>query len=204
MNAAERGEIRRLFDLQRKQLPPRERIIAAQGLRQSLEQLPDFLTDVRVGGYWAVHGEIPLNLAIAGLASREQQFWLPVLQPGPSMRFARWATGDAIVSNRFGIPEPEQQGSLIEAQALDLILVPLLAFDRRGYRLGYGGGYYDRVLAERRPPDEGGPLLVGVGYAFQGLEQIEPAPWDLRLDYVATDQELIECQPASHHESETP
>ncbi|MHC1480107.1 5-formyltetrahydrofolate cyclo-ligase [Frateuria aurantia] len=204
MNAAERGEIRRLFDQQRKLLPPRERIIAAQGLRHSLEQLPEFLTDVRVGGYWAVHGEMPLNLAIAGLASRGQQFWLPVLEPGPSMRFARWATGEPIASNRFGIPEPVDRQSLVEAGQLDLILVPLLAFDRRGYRLGYGGGYYDRVLAERRPPAEGGPLLVGVGYAFQALPQIDPAPWDLRLDYIATDQELIECQPDRHQEHDTP
>ena len=77
------------------------------------------------------------------------------------------------------------------------MLVPLLAFDRRGQRLGYGGGYYDRSFAflnEQARPTE--PLLVGIGYDFQELDEIEPARWDVRLDFIATDRELIDCTPA--------
>ena len=79
--------------------------------------------------------------------------------------------------------------------ALDIVLVPLLAFDRRGTRLGSGGGYYDRSFAflhgQARPHR---PLLVGVGYAFQEVESLPAAAWDVALDYIATDAELIDCR----------
>ena len=73
--------------------------------------------------------------------------------------------------------------------------MPLLAFDRRGNRLGYGGGYYDRSFAflkdQLRPTE---PLLVGIAYDFQELPEIAPERWDIALDFIATDRELIDCR----------
>lgn len=191
---ADRHALRQSLAERRRALDPGRRIAAAQGLRRSLEQLPEYFTDTRVAGYWASQGELPLNLVIPPLATRGQQFLLPVIGPGKRLRFAPWHTGMAVQPNRYGIPEPVEPAEWIAPEQLDLVLLPLLGFDRRGQRLGYGGGYYDRSFAflnQRPRPTE--PLLVGVAYAFQELPQIVPQPWDVPLDFIATELELIDC-----------
>lgn len=198
---AQRREIRQRLGDRRRALSPQQRIAAAQGLRRSLEQLPEYHTDARVAGYWAVNGELALNLVIPPLLARGQQFLLPLLGAERQLRFAPWQAGDAVEPNRHGIPEPVHVPAPLAPFQLDLVLVPLLAFDRRGQRLGHGGGYYDRSFAflnEQTRPTE--PLLVGIGYDFQELESIEPARWDVPLDFIATDRELIDCH-ASNSES---
>jgi 5-formyltetrahydrofolate cyclo-ligase len=84
--------------------------------------------------------------------------------------------------------------ALLDPADLDVVLLPLLAFDRHGQRIGYGGGFYDASFAFLcESPRPARPLLVGIGYAFQACDAIEPADWDIRLDFVATDHELIDC-----------
>lgn len=191
---AQRRELRQQLAGRRRALSPPERMSAAQGLRRSLEQLPDYLTDARVAGYWASNGELPLNLAIPPLATRGQQFLLPVIAKGRQLRFAPWQSGEEVQPNRYGIPEPAHPAELLEPFQLDLVLVPVLGFDRRGNRLGYGGGYYDRSFAflndQVRPTE---PLLVGIAYAFQELPEVSEEDWDVPLDFVATENELIDC-----------
>ncbi len=199
---AQRRELRQRLTERRKALTPQQRIAAAQGLRRSLEQLPEYHTDARVAGYWAVNGELALNLVIPPLQARGQQFLLPLLDSGRQLRFAPWQAGDAVEPNRHGIPEPVRVERPLAPFQLDLVLVPLLAFDRRGQRLGYGGGYYDRSFAflnEQARPTE--PLLVGIAYDFQEVEAIEPSRWDVPLDFVATDRELIDCHAGREEES---
>ncbi|MEO5830209.1 MAG: 5-formyltetrahydrofolate cyclo-ligase [Rhodanobacter sp.] len=195
---AQRRDLRQQLAERRRALLPAERIAAAQGLRRSLEQLPEYFTDARVAGYWASHGELPLNLVIAPLLARGQQFLLPVIGAGKQLRFAPWRIGEEVQPNRYGIPEPVEPCALLEPFQLDLVLVPLLGFDRRGNRLGHGGGYYDRSFAflnaQMRPTE---PLLVGVGYDFQELEIVDGEAWDVTLDFVATDRELIDCTVAN-------
>lgn len=196
---AQRRELRHRLGERRRALTAQQRIVAAQGLRRSLEQLPEYHTDARVAGYWAVNGELALNLVIPPLLARGQQFLLPMLGAERQLRFAPWVAGDAVEPNRHGIPEPVHVTAPLAPFQLDLVLVPLLAFDRRGQRLGYGGGYYDRsfsFLNEQTRPTE--PLLVGIGYDFQELDCIEPARWDVPLDFIATDRELIDCHAGTH------
>ncbi|HJU08306.1 MAG TPA: 5-formyltetrahydrofolate cyclo-ligase [Rhodanobacteraceae bacterium] len=172
-----------------------ERIAAAEGVARSLERLPEFMVDANIAGYWAVRGEVPLNLAVAGLHSRGQHYFLPVLDDGAQrlLRFAEYKTGAALKPNRFGIPEP-QDVTLIDARQLDVVLLPLLAFDSRGNRLGTGGGFYDTTFSFLRDRKEvAKPLLVGIGYAFQQAESLQAENWDVALDYVATERELIDC-----------
>jgi 5-formyltetrahydrofolate cyclo-ligase len=200
---AHRRGLRQSLADRRRALTPPARMTAAQGLRGSLEQLPEYLTDRRVAGYWASHGELPLNLVIPPLAKRGQRFLLPVIGTGRHLRFAPWRSGEDVEPNRFGIPEPVARSELLEPFQLDLVFVPLLGFDRRGHRLGYGGGYYDRSFAflnkQARPTE---PLLVGIAYAFQELPQIEAEAWDVALDFIATERELIDCN-ASAQDNET-
>jgi len=195
---AQRREFRQQLAARRRALPATARLAAAQGLRRMLERLPEYFTDRHVAGYWAIDGELPLNLAIPPLATRGQQFLLPVLQPDRQLLFAPWQTGDPVEPNRYGIPEPVAPVTSRAPEEIELVLMPLLGFDRRGNRIGYGGGYYDRsfgFLQSRKRPTE--PLLVGIAYAFQELPHIKPEDWDVPLDFVATDHELIDCHPVT-------
>lgn len=199
VNAArnQRRQWREHMAERRRALTPPQRMTAAQAVRRQLEQLPEFLVDRRIAGYWASGGELPLNLAIAPLEERGQQFLLPVIGEDRLLRFVPWYAGEPVQPNRYGIPEPVgHAGDLVAPQDLDLVLVPLLGFDRHGHRLGFGGGYYDRSFAFlNRQPRPHAPLLVGVGYAFQELDTIAPEPWDVPLDCIVTDQALIDCRP---------
>jgi len=101
---------------------------------------------------------------------------------------------EPVSAGSLGIPEPVDTNASLAPDAMDVVLVPLLGFDRRGHRLGFGGGYYDRSFAFLRDLERPSkPLLVGIGYALQEIDRIEPEDWDVRLDYVATERELIDC-----------
>ncbi|MGN6519355.1 MAG: 5-formyltetrahydrofolate cyclo-ligase [Dokdonella sp.] len=190
----DRAALRKALRERRAAVPAAERIAAAQAVVAQLEKVPEFMTDRRIGGYWAVEGELPLAALMGGLRARDQLYYLPVLGEDRGLRFAPWRPGGAIAANRFGIPEPVvAAGELLAPADLDVVLVPLLGFDRRGHRLGFGGGWYDRsfaFLASRS--DVGKPVLVGVGYALQEIDAIDAQPWDVRLDYVATERELFD------------
>jgi 5-formyltetrahydrofolate cyclo-ligase len=194
-----REALRQRLRLERSQLSAAARIGAANAVVDSLEQLPEFLVDQTVAGYWAVAGELPLHAAVARLRSRGQNYCLPVLSIGQTLRFAPLLPNSVVVANRYGIPEPECAAvDLLKPEQLDLVLVPLTAFDRNGHRLGSGGGYYDRSFAYLRDASRpAATLLVGIGYAFQEVEQIDAQDWDVQLDFIATDKELIACTTAA-------
>ena len=109
------------------------------------------------------------------MRARGQVWYLPVIDAQRHLRFAPWRAGVAIETNRFGIPEPAcAAADLLAPQQLDVVLLPLLGFDRSGHRLGIGGGYYDRSFAflrDRRGVAQ--PLLVGVGYASQEVAALD-------------------------------
>jgi 5-formyltetrahydrofolate cyclo-ligase len=191
----ERSDLRARLRTARSQLGASERFAAANALISTLEQLPEFIVDARIAGYWAVGGELPLNLVYAQLRSRAQNYCLPILGEGNTLNFATWEPGVNVRANRYGIPEPDcEPTQLLSPQKLDVVLVPLLGFDRRGNRLGSGGGYYDRSFAFLRDQQRPGhPLLVGIGYHFQEQSELASESWDVPLDFVATDRELIDC-----------
>jgi 5-formyltetrahydrofolate cyclo-ligase len=174
-----------------------ERMAAANGVAASLEQLPEFLVDRRIGGYWAVGGEVPLLAAVARLNARGQQYYLPIVGDDRRLRFAPLKPNADMRVNRYGIPEPEHAvADLLAPQDIDLVLLPLTAFDRCGRRLGMGGGYYDRSFAFLRDVSRPAPpLLVGIGYAFQEVATLPAQDWDVALDFIATEKELIDCTP---------
>jgi 5-formyltetrahydrofolate cyclo-ligase len=190
-----RQSLRAELRARRKALHASERIAAANGVAESLEQLADFLVDQRIAGYWAIDGELPLHIVVSNLARRDQQYCLPRITGPRELSFVPWKSGADLESNRYGIPEPVcTKEDLLKPADLDIVLLPLLGFDRRGGRIGYGGGYYDASFAFLRERREATcPLLVGIAYSAQQLDVIEQAPWDVRLDYVATEKELIDC-----------
>ena len=184
---ATRAATRREMRAARAALGVAERLAAADAVADTLASRPELRAPGYVAGYWAVGGELPLHRVQTQLAPG--QVWcLPVVQGDATLRFAPWRAGDATVANRFGIPEPAvDPASTLDATELAVVLVPLVAFDDAGHRLGMGGGYYDRTFAFRRTT-AAPPWLVGVGYALQEVADAGARDWDVRLDAVVTER----------------
>ena len=184
-----RPELRRRLRDQRRTLAPAARIAAAEGFAAQLFALPSLPTRGYVAGYWASDGEIGLHVMQmrlpAGLV-----YCLPLLH-GDALRFAPWRAGDPLVTNRYGIPEPDvEPSSALDARDMAVVVTPLVGFDARGHRLGMGGGWYDRTFAFRRT-QAAPPLLVGAAFALQQVDALEAAEWDVPLDAICTESATL-------------
>ena len=184
--AATRDALRPLLRERRRQLAAAQRIAAAESLADRLLQLPELPQEGHVAGYWAMDGEIGLHAFQLRLPP-PLVYCLPVLCGEGQLRFAPWRAGESLVSNRYGIPEPDvSPASTVPAAEMAMLVLPLVGFDADCNRLGMGGGWYDRTLAFRlaRPAP---PLLVGAAFALQQVDQVTAQPWDVRLDAVCTE-----------------
>jgi 5-formyltetrahydrofolate cyclo-ligase len=178
----------------RKDLPRPERDALGERLAYLAARDPLVRTSRRIAAYLPVNGEMdPLPL-MNHLWSLGKTLYLPVLAGFPDRKlwFSAYKPGEPLVSNRFGIPEPARvHPGRAGTVFLDLVLLPLVAFDATGNRLGMGGGYYDRCLAFiKRRHHWRKPRLMGMAYEFQRLAHIDPQPWDVPLDAVATEQRV--------------
>jgi 5-formyltetrahydrofolate cyclo-ligase len=137
-----------------------------------------------VAGFWPMPGEIDIRPLLHALIARGNPVVLPVTpKRGNPLSFRLWCPDDVMIVERFGTLRP-----VGEERVPDMLLVPLLAFDRRGYRLGYGGGFYDRTLAELA-----GRLAIGCGFAAQELDEVPAGPYDVPLAAIATERGVIRC-----------
>ena len=153
-----------------------------------------------VAGVWPLGGEIDLRPLMEALHAGGHPIVLPVTPPrGQALTFRLWRPGDALVRERFGTMVPRHpvggsDGDLAGwVMAPDFLLVPLLAFDRRGHRLGYGAGYYDRTLAALRTT-QAGCFALGCAFAAQEMDTVPVGPNDVALDAVATERGVIRCK----------
>jgi 5-formyltetrahydrofolate cyclo-ligase len=138
-----------------------------------------------IAGYWPMGDEMDPRPLMLALASRGHTMALPVTPPrGQPLAFHAWAPSAALRPGPMGTSEPVAG----EALRPDVVLVPLLAFDRTGRRLGYGGGYYDRTLAALP-----GAKAIGIAYAGQEMPEVPAGPQDMRLPLVATEDSVIIC-----------
>jgi 5-formyltetrahydrofolate cyclo-ligase len=178
--------LRRELRQRRRDLPAATRIAAANALADRLLALPFLPSSGFVAGYWAMDGEIGLH-AFQMRLPPALTYCLPMLHADESLRFAPWRAGAPLVTNRFGIPEPDiDPDDAMTASEVAMLVLPLVGFDARGARLGMGGGWYDRSLAFRhaRPAP---PWLVGAGFAVQRVEALPLEAWDVRLDAVCSE-----------------
>ncbi len=139
-----------------------------------------------VSGYWAFRDEADPRVLMLALAARGHPLCLPViLGKGRPLRFHRWRASDAMRVHAFGVTEPQPDAEILTPSVL---LVPLLAFDAVGYRLGYGGGFYDRTLEGLRAA--GTIQAVGIAFAGQEVPAVPHDDHDQRLDAVLTERGL--------------
>lgn len=149
--------------------------------------LANRLAGTVVAGYMPMRSEIDTHLLMDRLAAAGATLCLPdVVAEDTPLAFRRWAPDDALATGRYGIAVP---GPDAEMLVPEMLLVPMLAFDRAGHRLGYGGGYYDRTIARLR---EGGEVLtVGLAFSGQVREDLPVAAHDMRLDWIVTESAAL-------------
>lgn len=161
---------------------------ATQALIRSILDLPTWANAQRIALYLARDGEIGTSALRSVAQDQGKQLFLPTLNSGHSLTFARWDTDATQSLNRYNIPEPPVGAERCPAFELDIIFLPLVGWDAQGGRLGMGGGYYDRTLSGIC-----GPVLVGLAHDCQQVEHIPRQSWDIVLDYIATDTSLYQC-----------
>jgi len=175
----------------RQALLQRREAVAAEQRRQlgeearaRLTQAIDIASFDVLSFYWPIRGEFdPRSLAERHVA-RGGRVALPVVvSPSAPLEFWRWYPGIAMQAGVWNIPIPKARELLIP----DAVLAPLVGFDRLGYRLGYGGGYFDRTLAAASPQ----PYAIGIGYAESELETIYPQLHDVRMNLIVTEKEAL-------------
>lgn len=175
----------------RRALPAQERERAALAACRHLLSLGLPRPGSRVAAYLPVGGELDPAPILDCARRRGCRIYVPaVTSPrGRRMRFA--PLGGALRRNRWGIPEPDLRDA-VHGRWLDLVLLPCVAFDGRGGRLGMGAGFYDRHFAFLRHRScWRRPRLVGLAYAFQRIEPIAQRPWDVPLSDVVTDAGVL-------------
>ncbi|MFM2045612.1 MAG: hypothetical protein RLY86_4188 [Pseudomonadota bacterium] len=151
-----------------------------------LAAFPDLAPGTVVAGYWPLAGELDVRPLLRALAGRGVHTGLPVVAGrGWPLTFRLWREGHPLVPGPFRVMEPMRDAPVVRP---DIVLVPLLAYDPRGMRLGYGAGFYDRTLAALR--EEGPVMAVGVAHAAQGVAQVPTDPYDQKLDLLLTERGL--------------
>ena len=187
--------IRKAIRSRRKSLSAKENRSHGESVSRHLASLAVFRRARRIAVYLSVNGELDTAPLIERLLLKRKRLYLPVLHPFRHGRllFCQWDGKRSLVPNRYGISEPRcTSGTLAPSvRRLDVIIVPLVAFDVSLNRIGMGGGYYDRTFGYARSSGRWKrPLLIGVAHRFQQVDRIEAAAWDVPLDYVVTEEGL--------------
>ena len=138
-----------------------------------------------VGGYYPVNFEINILEFLEKLEIKGVQLCLPVVKKDNKMDFYSWSTKNLLKLNKYGIPEPEQ----IKKVFPDIILVPLVAFDSRLYRIGYGGGYYDRYI--EKLSNKKNLLKIGIAHSCQKINRVPTNKYDKKLDIIITEKYVL-------------
>jgi len=182
----EKQAIRRELRHRRKALPARVVEAAGAAVYGQLRILPAYAEAVSVVAYIAAENEIPTSELIAAVARSGRTLLLPRCDDPPAL--VRWEPGDPLVAGYTGIPEPLVASPAV-LQTPAVALLPVVAWDLRGSRLGRGGGFYDRLLARL----DGDIVRIGLAYEFQHVPEIPREAWDISLDYVITERRTIRC-----------
>ena len=141
--------------------------------------------NIYIGGYYPVNSEINCLDILENLEKRNFKISLPITKKNNNMDFYEWSFKDSLRVSQQGIPEPNTKKKVIP----DVLIVPLVGFDRYKFRLGYGGGFYDRYIGKILKFKK--ILTVGFAFSFQEISKIPINKFDQKLDFILTDKEII-------------
>ena len=177
-----RAERERLIAL-RMAMPPAQRRQAGEEIARFVEGIIADRPGV-LGIYWPFRAEFDPRPLVERRVATGGAVALPVVvdKKGP-LEYRAWAPGEALVAGVWDIPIPEKREIVVPS----MVLAPVVGFDAACYRLGYGGGYFDRTLAALSPR----PLAVGVGFAMQRIETIHPQSFDIPMDMIVTEAGVV-------------
>ncbi|MGH6953820.1 MAG: 5-formyltetrahydrofolate cyclo-ligase [Alphaproteobacteria bacterium] len=177
----------------RRAIPASAKAEAARRVELTFEGAIAPLAGEVVSGYWPEPDELDVRPLLVALHARGHAVALPVVGGrGQPLMFRRWRPDDSLVAGALGIATPSPEAPELRPT---ILLVPLLAFDRDGYRLGRGGGYYDRTLRAARAA--GRVLAVGVAFAAQEVARVPRDDGDERLDWIVTEGGAVRFEPSS-------
>ncbi len=190
---SEKAQLRRSMRAARRALSLYQQRLHGRAAAIHLSRSPRMQRARHIGIYWPMDGELDIRWLLKRFA--DKHFYLPVLpaEPHPHLRFRRWHGAPLSYRNRFRIPEP-LRGHSQSPRQLDLVLVPLVAFDPSGARLGMGAGFYDRTFAFKRLLPGAGPTLIGAAHQLQCVSDLPTDSWDIPLDAVVTEERLYRCR----------
>lgn len=194
-----KASLRKTLRQRRHALGDAEQDEAAQKLAVQVNRHPLFRCSQHLAIYYPNDGEIDPSIIMNTAWRQKKHCYLPILWPlgKNQLRFAPITPESRLALNRYGIPEPTTAAREIKsARQLDLILLPLVAADRHGNRLGMGGGFYDQSLAFRhRRRIWKQPRIIGIAHDFQIVDNLPSDPWDIQLDALITDSNSFNCNP---------
>jgi 5-formyltetrahydrofolate cyclo-ligase len=178
-----RGQERRRLLAERLLISPEQHRRWSAMIEKRLSLLLQELPGRVIGLYWPVRGEFDARPLAAHLREQGRVTALPaVVERGGRLEYRSWDGETAMAEGIYRIPVPSERRLMDPA----IVVVPLLGFDAANYRLGYGGGYFDRTLAALAPP----PVAVGAGFETARLDTVLPRPHDIAMDIVVTEASL--------------
>lgn len=179
--------LRKTYKQLRKKLPASYQQKMSSKVCRRVVALEQYRYAKRIGFYMPINGEVDLTPLWRSASLQGKYCYFPALTSDKTLDFLPATPATRFKKNRYQVDEPDiSQQQAINPEQLDVIFVPLVAFDTRGTRLGMGAGYYDRTLANCRPP-----LLIGIAYDFQRVDYIFAAPWDIPLHAVITELNIF-------------
>lgn len=184
-------QLRSQMRQRRRSLTVAEQKLASRALSKQLTQSRLLLKHQHIALYLANDGELDPETLISKLWQQKKKVYLPVIHPFAKQRlcFCQIHKNTSFQKNRYGISEPRYSRSeKMSTRFLSLVLMPLVAFDKHGNRMGMGGGFYDRSFAFKFKQRQTRPSLIGIAHAFQLQKQLPLEPWDVPLNGVLTDQ----------------
>jgi 5-formyltetrahydrofolate cyclo-ligase len=194
----EKRALRRAMAEQRDAMTPAERDAMNERAVERFLELPEIRLAKTVAGFVSTRSEIDTEPLLAQLRKRDVDVVLPRVSTGlipPRLRFHRADRRSELVFGIFGLLEPAPDSPELSAHEIDVFMVPGLAFDKRGARIGYGGGYYDELAAYvHAHPDATNARFVGYAFDFQLVEACPAGEWDVPLDAIVTDERVVRCQ----------
>lgn len=186
-----KSSLRKHYRAIRRQISTEKKLLASCSLVEVFLNASRDKSQKNIAVYLAVDGEINLQPLIKALWQLQYSVFLPVIDIDTQiLSFVQYNASTTMKKNQYGIEEPKNISTDIFAKNLDLVLMPLVAFDHLGARLGMGKGFYDRSFEFCRDKHNK-PLLIGVAYACQCAQQLPVDPWDVPLDGVLTEKELL-------------